>query len=127
MVPAAERHGLDWITTGPWKCCGTILCFYSWFTPEGWAKMPSARTGKLAMLSLLFMGCCAVAAAADADQKLRAGISLFAPFVMFTAHGPEGAAIDAWNLIAQKLGVESDVRLSDSGEAKGIRAKWFGN
>jgi ABC-type amino acid transport substrate-binding protein len=79
------------------------------------------------MLSLLIMRCGAVVDAADADQKLRVGISPFAPFVMFTAHGPEGAAIDAWNLIAQKLGVESDVRLSDSGEAKGIRAKWFGN
>ena len=106
MVPAAEGYGLDWITTGPWKSCGPILCLYSRLTPEDWAKMPSTRTCKLAILGLLTIGCSAVAAADD--QKLRVGISPFAPFVMFTAHGPEGAAIDAWHLIAQKLGVESE-------------------
>jgi len=59
------------------------------------------------MLGLIVMGCCAVAHAAEAGEKLRVGISPFAPFVMFTDKGPEGAAIDAWQLIARKLGVES--------------------
>jgi polar amino acid transport system substrate-binding protein len=156
------------------------------------------------MLGLLLMGCGAVAHAADADQKLRVGISPFAPFVMFTAYGPEdllgkrvavvqgstsaayarqlGAFLyayeqveggydalltgtvdavvyDAPNLlyyakhqgqgqvaVVGKLFVPQDyavavrqgsplrkqinlalVRLNDSGEAQGIRAKWFGN
>src|SRR5438309_5244368 len=68
--------------------------------------MLSARSGKFVILGLLILGYYAVAHAADADQKLRVGISPFAPFVMFTAHGPEGAAIDAWHLIAQQLRVE---------------------
>ena len=38
--------------------------------------------------------------AAGGDQSV-------APFVMFTDKGPEGAAIDAWQVIAQKLGLES--------------------
>ena len=69
--------------------------------------MPYARTGTLVILGLMAIGCCAVAHAAEAGDKLRVGISPFAPFVMFTDKGPEGAAIDAWHLIAQKLGVES--------------------
>src|SRR5262245_59317097 len=70
--------------------------------------MPSARLCTLVLLGLLLLGCGAVANAADADQKLRAGISPFAPFVMFTDKGPEGAAIEAWQGIARKLGVESE-------------------
>ena len=45
-----------------------------------------------------------MAHATEAGEKLRVGISPFAPFVMFTDQGPEGAAIDAWHLIARKLG-----------------------
>src|SRR5215471_134314 len=70
--------------------------------------MPSTRPCTFVLLTLLLLGCSAVADAADTDQKLRVGISPFAPFVMFTAHGPEGAAIDAWQLIAQHLAVESE-------------------
>ena len=70
--------------------------------------MPSTHAYTLVMLGLLTMGYCAVTHAAEAGQKLRVGISPFPPFVMFTAHGPEGAAIDAWHLIAQNLGVESE-------------------
>ena len=61
------------------------------------------------------MGGCAVAHAAEAGEKLRVGISPFAPFVTFTDKGPEGAAIDAWQVIAQKLGSSrrlSNVRIS---------------
>src|SRR5262245_20080583 len=75
-------------------------------TSQGWIHMLSARLCTRVILGLLIIGHGAVAAAAD--QKLRVGISPFAPFVMFTPRGPEGAAIDAWHLIAQKLGVESE-------------------
>ena len=73
---------------------------------EGWEKMPYARTCRLVILGLMAIGGCAMAHAAEAGDKLRVGISPFAPFVMFTDHGPGGAAIDAWHLIAQKLGLE---------------------
>ena len=75
---------------------------------EVWGKMPYAHTCTLVFLGLMAMGCYAVAHAAEASEKLRVGISPFAPFVMFTDKGPEGAAIDAWHLIVQKLGVESE-------------------
>ena len=74
---------------------------------EGWGKMPYARTCTLVMLGLMVMGCCAVVHAAEAGEKLRVGISPFAPCVMCTDKGSEGAAIDAWQLIARKLEVES--------------------
>ena len=70
---------------------------------EGGGKMQVARTCTLVILGLMAMGCCAVAHAAEAGEKLRVGISPFAPFVMFTDKGPAGAAIDAWQLIARKL------------------------
>jgi hypothetical protein len=55
--------------------------------------MPYARTCTLVILGLIAIGCCAVAHAAEAGDKLRVGISPFAPFVMFTDKGPEGAAV----------------------------------
>jgi ABC-type amino acid transport substrate-binding protein len=80
--------------------------------------MQSARTGTLVFLGLIAIGCSAAVHAAAAGEKLRVGISPFAPFVMFTAQGPEGAAIDAWQLIARTLGVESEFV-----ECKNIAAK----
>jgi len=69
--------------------------------------MQVARAYTLVFLGLMVLGCGAVAPVAAAGEKLRVGISPFAPFVMFTEKGPEGAAIDAWQLIARQLGVES--------------------
>src|SRR5262252_11004845 len=74
----------------------------------GGGKMQVAHAYTLVFLGLMVIGCGAVASVAAAGEKLRVGISPFAPFVMFTDTGPEGAAIDAWHLIAQKLGVESE-------------------
>src|SRR5215831_2450981 len=74
----------------------------------GGGNMQVARTYTLVFLGLMALGCCAVAPVAEAGEKLRVGISPFAPFVMFADQGPEGAAIDAWHLIARKLGVESE-------------------
>jgi hypothetical protein len=69
---------------------------------EGGGKMQVARTGTLVILGLMALGCCAVAHAAEAGEKLLVGISPCAPFVMCTAKGPEGAAIDAWQVIARQ-------------------------
>src|SRR5262249_29791412 len=44
----------------------------------------------------------------EADEILRVGISPFAPCVMCTDRGPEGAAIEARQVIARTLGVASE-------------------
>src|SRR5215470_18676669 len=72
----------------------------------GGGKMQVAHAYTLVFLGLMVLGCGAVAPVAAAGEKLRVGISPFAPFVMFTEKGPEGAAIDAWQLIARHLGVK---------------------
>jgi hypothetical protein len=59
----------------------------------GGGKMQVARTYTLVFLGLMVLGCGAVAPVAEAGEKLRVGISPFAPCVMFTEKGPEGAAI----------------------------------
>jgi polar amino acid transport system substrate-binding protein len=69
--------------------------------------MSDARPYTLVLLGLMALGCGAVAPGAEAGEKLQVGLSAFPPFVMFTDQGPAGASIDAWDLIARKLGVES--------------------
>jgi len=70
--------------------------------------MPDARAYTLVFLRLMALGCGAVAHVVEADEILRVGISPFAPFVMFTDRGPEGAAIEAQHVIARTLGVASE-------------------
>jgi len=67
---------------------------------EGGGTMQGARPCTLVMLGLMALGGCAVAHTA-AGEKLRVGISPCAPCVMGTAKGPEGVAIDAWQVIAR--------------------------
>src|SRR5215471_13241985 len=50
----------------------------------GGGNMQVARTYTLVFLGLMVLGCGAVAPVAAAGEKLRVGISPFAPFVMFT-------------------------------------------
>jgi ABC-type amino acid transport substrate-binding protein len=69
--------------------------------------MLDTRSYTLVVLGLMALGCGAVAPGADAGEKLQVGLSASPPFVMFTDQGPEGASIDAWDLIARTLGVES--------------------
>jgi ABC-type amino acid transport substrate-binding protein len=66
---------------------------------------------------------CNITGAGEVEEKLRVGISPFAPFVILSEDQPIGVSIDIWRAIAEKLSIEYEYVESEgvAGKLKNLK------